>query len=311
VPRRQPHPRPARKRNHRKRSGAVSAPITFANVDASGAPSIVMRTSTPNAIVIEDRAGGGAEDNGDGGVHAGALAGPASLASRATRTGTNAGVLRAPIRSRRQRYRRLALTSALRAISVTTAPGSSMAATSRAFSAALHRLRRSTDVMTSTHSMIAFPSGARVWLATGHTDIQLDRPRSHVLLRGKGRKERIVPIPSDLAKGLKALMNERGVAFHETRPIFVGSRETRLTRFGATHIVRRAVATATLAIPDLARKPISPYDPAAIWGGPTNHPGLVGAFASRHDASLCCCRRRNDATRTGKGGCFRQRRRSL
>jgi len=181
--------------------------------------------------VIEDRAGGGGGKDGD--VQAGALAGPSSLASRATRTGTNVGVLRAPlIRSRRQRYRRLALTSALRAISVTTAPGSSMAATSRAFSAALHRLRRSTDVMTSTHSMIAFPSGARVWLATGHTDIQLDRPRSHVLLRGKGRKERIVPIPSDLAKGLKALMNERGVALHETRPIFVGSRETRLTRFG-------------------------------------------------------------------------------
>jgi site-specific recombinase XerD len=68
-----------------------------------------------------------------------------------------------------------------------------------------------------------------------------------------------VPIPSDLAKGLKALMNERGVAFHETRPIFVGVNETRLTRFGATHIVRRAVATATLTIPDLARKPISPH----------------------------------------------------
>src|SRR5208283_2819856 len=126
VPRRQPHPRPARKRNHRKRSGAVSAPITFANVDASGAPSIVMRTSTPNAIVIEDRAGGGGEDNGDAGV-----------------------LSCAPLSSRRQRYRRLAQTSALRAISVTTAPGSSIAATSRAFSAVLHRRRRSTDVMTS------------------------------------------------------------------------------------------------------------------------------------------------------------------
>src|SRR5208283_163987 len=150
VPRRQPHPRPARKRNHRKRSGAVSAPITFANVDASGAPSIVMRTSTPNAIVIEDRAG----QDGDGGVQAGALAGPSPLASRATRTDTNVGVLRAPLSSRRQRYRRLALTSALRAISVTTAPGSSIAATSRAFSAALHRRRRSTDVMTSTRSIV-------------------------------------------------------------------------------------------------------------------------------------------------------------
>lgn len=104
-------------------------------------------------------------------------------------------------------------------------------------------------------------TGARVSEAIGVNagDLQLDRPRSEVLLCGKGRKERIAPIPSDLVKGLKALMNERGVAFHETRPIFVSVNETRLTRFGATHIVRRAVATATLTIPDLARKPISPH----------------------------------------------------
>jgi site-specific recombinase XerD len=104
-------------------------------------------------------------------------------------------------------------------------------------------------------------TGARVSEAIGVNagDLQLDRPRSQVLLRGKGRKERIVPIPSDLVKGLKALMNERGVALHETRPLFVGAHETRLTRFGATHIVRRAVATATLTIPELARKPISPH----------------------------------------------------
>ena len=59
---------------------------------------------------------------------------------------------RLPLRRncRRQRYRRLATRPSRRAISVTTAPGSSIAATSRAFSAALHRRRRSTDVMTST-----------------------------------------------------------------------------------------------------------------------------------------------------------------
>ncbi len=102
-------------------------------------------------------------------------------------------------------------------------------------------------------------TGARVSEAIGVNagDLQLDRPRSQVLLRGKGRKERIVPIPSDLVKALKSLMNERGVALHD-RPLFVGTHETRLTRFGATHIVRRAVATATLTVPDLARKPIRP-----------------------------------------------------
>jgi site-specific recombinase XerD len=104
-------------------------------------------------------------------------------------------------------------------------------------------------------------TGARVSEAIGVNagDLQLDRPRSQVLLRGKGRKERIVPIPNDLVKALKALMSERGVAIHEARPLFVGTHDTRLTRFGATHIVRRAVATATLTSPDLGRKSISPH----------------------------------------------------
>jgi integrase/recombinase XerD len=104
-------------------------------------------------------------------------------------------------------------------------------------------------------------TGARVSEAIGVNagDLQLDRPRSQVLLRGKGRKERIVPIPNDLVKALKALISERGIALHEPRPLFVGTQETRLTRFGATHIVRRAVAMATLTRPELARKSISPH----------------------------------------------------
>ena len=45
-------------------------------------------------------------------------------------------------------------------------------------------------------------TGARVSEAIGVNagDLQLDRPRSQVLLRGKGRKERIVPIARDLVK---------------------------------------------------------------------------------------------------------------
>jgi integrase/recombinase XerD len=104
-------------------------------------------------------------------------------------------------------------------------------------------------------------TGARVSEAIGVNacDLQLDRPRPQVLLRGKGRKDRIVPMPSDLVKALKAVMHERDVGPHEARPLFVGTHGTRLTRFGATHIVRRAVAAATANKPELARKSISPH----------------------------------------------------
>ena len=104
-------------------------------------------------------------------------------------------------------------------------------------------------------------TGARVSEAIGvnAADLQLGRPRSQVLLRGKGRKERMVPIPPDLARALTALMNERGAAHHEACPLFVGTHNERLTRFGATHIVRRAVSAATAIRPELARKTISPH----------------------------------------------------
>ena len=69
-----------------------------------------------------------------------------------------------------------------------------------------------------------------------------------------------MPIPRDLVKALQALMRERGIDQHHT-----GGRSSsaltasRLTRFGATHIVRRAVAAATTNMPELAGKSISPH----------------------------------------------------
>ena len=63
-------------------------------------------------------------------------------------------------------------------------------------------------------------TGARVSEALGVNvcDLQLDRPRPQVLLHGKGRKERIVPMPDDLVKALRALMNERGVEPYDAAP---------------------------------------------------------------------------------------------
>jgi hypothetical protein len=49
---RQPNPNAARESNHRRRSCPASAPITRDRVASSGAPSIVKRTFSPNAIVI-------------------------------------------------------------------------------------------------------------------------------------------------------------------------------------------------------------------------------------------------------------------
>jgi site-specific recombinase XerD len=104
-------------------------------------------------------------------------------------------------------------------------------------------------------------TGARISEALGVNacDLRLDRTQPQVLLRGKGRKERVVPISLDLVKALKALMREGGVDQYDAHPLFVGKHRTRLTRFGATHIVRRAVAAAAANAPGLACKSISPH----------------------------------------------------
>ncbi|MER8841561.1 site-specific integrase [Mesorhizobium sp. M0913] len=104
-------------------------------------------------------------------------------------------------------------------------------------------------------------TGARVSEATGvyANDLQLEQSHPQVLLRGKGRREGVVPISTDLARALTTLLSERGIDHHEPRPIFVGAHNERLTRFGAIHIVRRAAAGAVAIRPALADKPISPH----------------------------------------------------
>lgn len=103
-------------------------------------------------------------------------------------------------------------------------------------------------------------TGARVSESIGvnAADLQLQRP-SHVLFRGKGSKERIVPLEKDIAAVLKALIQERGIATDSQSPVFVSHRGQRLTRMGITHILRRAVAIAVKVKSHLAAKAISPH----------------------------------------------------
>jgi site-specific recombinase XerD len=104
-------------------------------------------------------------------------------------------------------------------------------------------------------------TGARVSEALGveAADLSLDGARSQVLLRGKGRKERLVPLARDLVAAIDGLLRERGVGRNERVPLFADVHGRRLTRFGATHIVRRALVAASHQMPELARKPISPH----------------------------------------------------
>lgn len=103
-------------------------------------------------------------------------------------------------------------------------------------------------------------TGARVSEAVGVNAADMRLKKTYqVLLRGKGGKERTVPMKQDLAQIMERLCLERQIALHEKAAVFVGINGNRLTRQGVTHIMRRTVEKARAQMADLADKNITPH----------------------------------------------------
>ena len=79
--------------------------------------------------------------------------------------------------------------------------------------------------------------------------------------RGKGRKERTVPLREDSVEVLTTWLQERGKAGDDA--LFVTNRCRRFSRDGIGRIVRKHVAIAALSCPSLKEKRVSPI-PFAI-----------------------------------------------
>ena len=112
------------------------------------------------------------------------------------------------------------------------------------------------------HALLTFlaHTGARVSeaIAVRSPDLRLQKPWQ-VLLRGKGGKERVIPIGREMAVLLNSLCKERGLEPDSMAPIFINTRGQRLTRHGVIYILRRAVTVATKTNPALAKHTISPH----------------------------------------------------
>jgi len=89
-------------------------------------------------------------------------------------------------------------------------------------------------------------------------DVRLEPPPL-VIITGKGRKERTVPLWPDTATLLKAYMAERGLGDDPSQSLFANARGESLSRFGLRHIVSRRTATAAGRCPSLAKKAVSPH----------------------------------------------------
>lgn len=105
---------------------------------------------------------------------------------------------------------------------------------------------------------LTFAAGLRVSELTGMRleDLTL-QPHSSVLIHGKGRRERSLPLWKETAMALRAWLAIRGtVAAPE---LFVNSRRQPMTRAGFEYVLEKNVRAASKRCPSLATKRVSPH----------------------------------------------------
>ena len=107
---------------------------------------------------------------------------------------------------------------------------------------------------------LLFNTGARVSEIVGlkASDLRLTVPAS-VLLRGKGRKERVCPLWPETAHLLHDHLEELGVHPDKPETIFRNHQGSSLTRFGVRLILRRHVQKAAQHLPALKKKRLHPH----------------------------------------------------
>jgi site-specific recombinase XerD len=105
---------------------------------------------------------------------------------------------------------------------------------------------------------LCFAAGLRVSELTG---LRLDdlslHPHASVLVRGKGRRERCLPLWKQTAAALRAWLAVRGNA--PVPEIFVNARRQPMSRSGFEYVLEKHAHTASKHCPSLATKRISPH----------------------------------------------------
>jgi len=105
---------------------------------------------------------------------------------------------------------------------------------------------------------LCFAAGLRVSELTGLRleDLSL-QPHASILIHGKGRRERCLPLWKQTVTALRAWLAVRGTL--AVPELFVNARREPLTRAGFEYILEKHVDTAIKGCPSLATKRISPH----------------------------------------------------
>lgn len=105
---------------------------------------------------------------------------------------------------------------------------------------------------------LSFAAGLRVSELTGLRleDLSL-HPQASILVHGKGRRERCLPLWKQTTAALRAWLAVRGTV--PVPELFVNARREPMTRAGFEYILEKHVRTASQRCPSMATKRISPH----------------------------------------------------
>lgn len=105
---------------------------------------------------------------------------------------------------------------------------------------------------------LCFAGGLRVSELVGlRTEDLLLQPQASILVHGKGRKERCLPLWKETASALRAWLAVRGTS--RTPELFLNARNASMTRAGFEYILRKHVRVAAKRCPSLTAKRVSPH----------------------------------------------------
>lgn len=88
-------------------------------------------------------------------------------------------------------------------------------------------------------------------------EIELDGPYPSIVVRGKGRRQRRLPLWKEATRALRAWLAVRGSA--PTPEVFLNGRGEALTTSGLSYIVKKHVRAAQPRCPSLSKKRVSPH----------------------------------------------------
>ncbi len=106
---------------------------------------------------------------------------------------------------------------------------------------------------------LGFAAGLRVSELVGLRldDLELEGPYASLLVRGKGRKQRRLPLWKEAVRALRAWLAVRGSP--PTPEVFLNARGQPLSTSGFSYIVKSHVQAATSPCPTLSKKRVSPH----------------------------------------------------